>query len=183
METIAEKKQQAEDQNAARGREMAAKFAHINGWGVDMNPKNDPTYPMKDPRTDVEQQGYTWDRPTQQPLTVEVLQSNERPSVSAVFGTVAPPSGLSGLLRRYAFTHSESRLMHWIPLVVADRINVVEGLLEDLFDGTVPNLAKEKGLQADVGGRKAGVATTVFVTALVATAVVGLLAYRRDKQA
>ena len=33
MENIAQKKQEAEDQNAARGREMAARFAHIKGWG------------------------------------------------------------------------------------------------------------------------------------------------------
>lgn len=155
---------------------MAAKFAHIKGWGVDINPKNDPTYPMKDPRTDVEQRGYTWERPPQQPITVEVLHSNERPNVSAVFGTAAPPSGLSGVLRRYAFTHSESRLMHWIPLVVADRINVVEGILDDFRHGTVPNIFKEKGLKADLDVNRAGLARNVLVGAAIATAVVFLMA-------
>lgn len=182
MENVAEKKQQAEDANAARGREMAARFAHIKGWGVDINPKNDPTYPIKDPRTDVEQQGYTWERPAQQPQTVEVLHSNERPNVSAVFGTVAPPSGLSGMLRRYAFTHSESRLMHWVPLVLADRINVVEGLIDDLIHGKVPNIPKEKGMKADLEVNKTGLATKVLVTAIVATAVIGLLANNRNKK-
>ncbi|MEZ0610933.1 hypothetical protein ACAW74_20645 [Fibrella sp. WM1] len=180
MESVAEKKQQAEDNNAARGRDMAAKFTHIKGWGIDMNPKNDPTYPIKDPRTDVEQEGYTWQRPTQQAETVEILHSNERPNLSAVFGTVAPPSGLSGMLRRYAFTHSESRLMHWIPLVVADRINVVEGIIDDLMHGTVPNIPKEKGLKADLEVNQTGLATKVLVTALIATAVVGLFAYSRN---
>ena len=180
MESVAEKKQQAEDANAARGREMASRFAHIKGWGVDMNPKNDPTYPIKDPRTDVEQQGYTWERPTQQAESVEVLHSNERPNVSAVFGTVAPPSGLSGILRRYAITHSESRQMHWVPLVVADRINVVEGIIDDLIHGKVPNIPKEKGMKADLEVNQTGLATKVLVTALVATAVVGLFAYSRN---
>lgn len=180
MESVAEKKQQAEDNNAARGRDMATRFAHINGWGVDINPKNDPTYPIKDPRTDVEQEGYTWQRPAQQAQTVEVLHSNERPNLSAVYGTVAPPSGLSGMLRRYAFTHSESRLMHWIPLVVADRINVVEGIIDDLRHGTVPNIPKEKGMKADLEVNPTGLATKVLVTALVATAVIGLFAYSRN---
>jgi hypothetical protein len=182
MESTAEKKQRAEDQNATRGREMAAQFAHIKGWGVDINPKNDPTYPIKDPRTDVEQQGYTWQRPTQQPQTVEILHSNERPNISAVFGTVAPPSGLSGMLRRYAFTHSESRLMHWIPLVLADRINVVEGILEDLTQGTVPNIPKEKGLTGNSVANQKRSTQQILVVALAATAVVGLLTYRRARQ-
>ncbi len=180
MENIAQKKQEAEDQNAARGRDTAARFAHIKGWGVDINPKNDPTYPMKDPRTDVEQQGYTWERPVQQAQTVEVLHSNERPNVSAVFGTVAPPSGLSGTLRRYAFTHSESRLMHWIPLVLADRVNVIEGLLDDVIQGTSPNIAKEKGLTSSRDGDTGSLTQTVIVTALIATAVIGFLSYRRN---
>ena len=179
MDSIAQKKQEAEDQNAARGRELAARFAHIKGWGVDINPKNDPTYPMKDPRTDVEQQGYTWERPVQQVQTVEILHSNERPDISAVFGTAAPPSGLSGTLRRYAFTHSESRLMHWIPLVLADRVNVIEGLLDDVMQGTLPNIAKEKGLTSNRDGDQSGLTQTVIVAALVATAVVGFLSYRR----
>jgi len=179
MDSIAQKKQEAEDQNAARGRELAARFAHIKGWGIDINPKNDPTYPMKDPRTDVEQQGYTWERPVQQVQTVEILHSNERPDISAVFGTAAPPSGLSGTLRRYAFTHSESRLMHWIPLVLADRVNVIEGLLDDVMQGTLPNIAKEKGLTSNRDGDQSGLTQTVIVAALVATAVVGFLSYRR----
>ncbi len=179
MDSIAQKKQEAEDQNAARGRELAARFAHIKGWGVDINPKNDPTYPMKDPRTDVEQQGYTWERPVQQVQTVEILHSNERPDISAVFGTAAPPSGLSGTLRRYAFTHSESRLMHWIPLVLADRVNVIEGLLDDVMQGTLPNIAKEKGLTSNRDGDQSGLTQTVIVAALVATAVVGFLSHRR----
>ena len=99
----------------------------IKGWGVDADPKNDPTYPMKR-RTDAEQKGYTWERPPQQPETVEVLHSNERPNVTAVFGTVSPPAGLSGMLRRFAFKYSESDYGHWLPLMLADRVGEVEGM-------------------------------------------------------
>jgi hypothetical protein len=74
----------------------------IKGWGVDADPKNDPTYPMKK-RQNGEHAGYSWKRPPQQPNNVEVLHSNERPNVSAAFGTSTPPSGLSGMIRRVAF--------------------------------------------------------------------------------
>ena len=41
-------------------------YSHIKGWGIDADPKNDPTYPMKN-RTNEEHKGYSWDRPTLQP--------------------------------------------------------------------------------------------------------------------
>ena len=50
----------------------------------------------------------------------EVLHSNERPNISAAFGTSTPPSGLSGALRRFAFRYSESSYAHWLPLMLAD---------------------------------------------------------------
>ena len=103
----------------------------IPGWGIDADPENDPTYPMKQ-RTNEEHEGYSWDRPTQQSVDVEILHSNERPNVTAVFGTSTPPSGLSGAIRRFAFKHSENEYSHWLPLLLADRVNVVEGIIDDL---------------------------------------------------
>src|SRR5215207_9794292 len=93
----------------------------VKGWGVDADPENDPTYPIK-ARNNEEQAGYTWERPTRQPVDVEVLHSNERPSVSAAFGTSTPPSGLSGVIRRFAFQYSESSYGHGLPLMLADRV-------------------------------------------------------------
>ncbi len=49
-----------------------------------------------------------------QPVNVEVLHSNERPHLTAVFGTSSPPSGLSGSIRRFAFRYSESSYGHWL---------------------------------------------------------------------
>src|SRR5215213_7263267 len=94
--------------------------SQIKGWGVDADP-------MKH-RNDGEQAGYSWERPQQRPLTVEILHSNERPDVTAVFGTSTPPSGPSGVLRRLAFRYSESSFGQWLPLVLADRVGVVEGV-------------------------------------------------------
>jgi hypothetical protein len=109
-------------------------YKQIPGWGMDADPENEPTYPMKNYTGD-DHNRINYERAEQQPETVELLMSTERPSVTRVFGTSIPPSGLSGWIRRYAFKHSEDRYRHWIPLILADRINVVEGLLEDLAHG------------------------------------------------
>ncbi|WP_299156398.1 hypothetical protein [uncultured Christiangramia sp.] len=122
--------------------------SHIKGWGVDANPKNDPTYPMKH-RTDEEIEGYSWERPEQQETDIEVLHSIERPNTTAVFGTAAPPSGLSGMIRRYAFKKSESSYGRWLPLVMADRIGIAEGILDDLKHGHIPNIFKERGWKSE----------------------------------
>lgn len=140
------------------------------GWGVDVDPANNPTYPMRD-RSCPEERGYSWERPVQQPVDIEVLHSNERPDVTAVFGTSTPPSGLSGLIRRYAFRYSESMNMHWLPLVVADRVNMVEGLLSDLGHGRLPNVFKEAGWGAQWRYDRGRLLTKVGVMALVAGAV------------
>ena len=154
-------------------------YSHIKGWGIDADPKNDPTYPMKH-RTDAEHEGYSWDRPTQQPINVEVLHSIERPNVTAVFGTSVPPSGLSGMIRRYAFKHSENSYLHWLPLLLADRVNVVEGVIEDLGKGSVPNIFAEKGWKADWEHNRSGLITKVGILALVTTAAVVLLTRKKD---
>lgn len=120
----------------------------IKGWGVDADPKNDPVYPMKH-RNNAEHEGYSWQRPPQQQTDVEVLHSNERPNLTAVFGTSTPPSGVSGMLRRFAFNYSESSYAHWLPLMLADRVNMVEGVLADLARGHVPNIIEERGWKVE----------------------------------
>ena len=103
---------------------------HIPGWGIDADPENDPTYPMKH-WNGADHERFNYDKPTQQPINIEVLHSNERPGVSRVFGTSTPLRGLSGMIRRFAFKYSESTYAHWVPLVLADRIGVVEGYIDD----------------------------------------------------
>ena len=69
-----------------------------------------------------------------------MLQSVERPAIARVFGTSVPPKGLSGMIRRFAYKYSEATLAHWMPLLLADRINVFEAFIDDFKNGTVPNL-------------------------------------------
>ena len=143
----------------------------VRGWGVDADPKNDPTYPMKH-RNDGEQKGYAWARPPQQADPVEVLHSNERPNLSAVFGTSTPPSGLSGMLRRHAFKYSESSYGHWLPLMLADRVGAVEGVLEDLGRGHVPNLPGEWGWKAEWKHNRQSLVARIIVGSILAVAAV-----------
>ncbi|GAB3891881.1 hypothetical protein [Spirosoma agri] len=154
--------------------EKAKDYSHILGWGIDADPKNDPTYPIK-LRTDNEQTGHTWDRPEQQPVDIEVLRSIERPTVSAVFGTSTPPSGLSGQIRRFAFRFSESEYGHWLPLLLADRVNVVEGIVDDFRRGRVPNIFAEKGMQADWKYDRNGLIKKVLIGAAITTVAFTLL--------
>lgn len=128
--------------------QVEASYANIKGWGIDADPENDPTYPIKS-RSPADHQGLTWQRPPQQPAGVEVLHSNERPGLSAVYGTSSPPSGLSGILRRRAFNSSESSYGHWLPLMLADRVNMVEGLVDDVLHGHLPNFCAELGWKAE----------------------------------
>lgn len=150
-------------------------FAHIPGWGADLDKADRPACPMEHmpPRLDV-----TEDRrfPAQQPR-VDVLHSNERPGLTPLFGTSAPPSGLSGGLRRVAFKFSENDLRHWLLLLAADRVNMVEGLVGDLAHGHVPNIYAEVGGPAAVRHNPAGVARKAL--ALTALAAVAIAVYRR----
>ncbi|MCK8494824.1 hypothetical protein M0L20_23345 [Spirosoma sp. RP8] len=156
-------------------------YSHIPGWGIDIDPKNDPTYPIKH-RTDAEQKGYSWERPPQQPVDIEVLRSIERPNVSAVFGTSVPPSGLSGQIRRYAFRSSESEYGHWLPLILADRIGAVEGVIDDLKKGHIPNIFAERGWKAQWQHNRKGLVQKILIGAVITTAVVALLSRKNDSQ-
>jgi hypothetical protein len=129
-------------------------------------------------RNDGEHAGYSWERPPQQPITVEVLHSNERPDVTSVFGTSTPPSGPSGALRRLGFRYSESSYGHWLPLVLADRVSVVEGVLEDLRQGRVPNIFAERGWKAEWEHNRTSLVRRILVRVVLVSAAVAYLRSR-----
>jgi hypothetical protein len=152
----------------------------INGWGVDANPENNPTYPMRD-RSKEEKNGYNWERPTQQLENEEILHSNERPNISAVFGTSVPPSGLSGQIRRFAFRYSEGSFGHWIPLILADRVNVIEGIIDDLRKGHIPNIIAERGWTAEWKYNRKNLVRNVAIGAAVTGVALAIILSTRKK--
>lgn len=153
---------------------------HIPGWGVDANPDDIPSYPMKH-ANGADHERLNYEKPPQQPVTVEILHSNERPGLTRVFGTSTPPSGLSGKIRRYAFTYSESSYGRWVPLVLADRIGVVEGLIDDFKRGHIPNIFAEKGWKAEWKYNRTGFLKNVAIGIAVTTVVVAMLSKKKKK--
>jgi hypothetical protein len=152
----------------------------ISGWGIDADPKDTPNYPIKHYTGDDHNRS-NWERPALQAANVEILKSTERPNLSAVFGSNNPPRGLSGVLRRIAFTYSENMYRHWLPLLVADRIDVIEAELGDLLHGVLPRLASERGWAA-IGKHNPGLlARKILIRLVILGTVAALVAYHVKK--
>lgn len=150
------------------------KFSHINGWGIDADPENEPTYPMKKYTGD-DHKRLHYEKAPQQPVNVEILHSNERPNVTAVFGTSTPPSGWSGVIRRFAFKYSESSYGHWLPLIIADRVGAVEGIIDDIRKGHIPNIIAERGWNAEWKYNREGLIKKVVIGVAIASAALLIL--------
>ncbi|CAM4062727.1 hypothetical protein SAMN06265348_102151 [Pedobacter westerhofensis] len=156
-------------------------YQQISGWGIDADPEDEPNYPIKKYTGDDHNRS-NWERPQLQVQDVEILKSNERPSLSAVFGTASPPTGLSGVIRRHAFKYSENSYGHWLPLLLADRINVVEGIIEDLSEGVIPNIFAERGWKADFKYNKGALAKKVLIRAAVLGVIVICLSKKKKRK-
>lgn len=159
-------------------RKIAESHKNIAGWGIDADPENDPTYPMKH-YTGADHDRLSYERAPQQRQHEEILKSNERPVITRVFGTSTPPSGLSGMLRRYAFKFSEGNAAHWMTLILADRVNVIEGIVDDLAHGHVPNIFAERGWNAEWKYNKKGMVRNMAVGVAVTSVLLLLWANRK----
>lgn len=148
------------------------------GWGADLPLENRPAVPME--RRPSRLEGVHWEHPEQQPQHVKVLCSIERPGITPLFGSTVPPRGLSGGLRSVAFRYSENDLRHWLLLLAADRLQVGEGLVEDVLSGRLPNVPAEMGLRAEWEHNPRGAVRKVGIV-LGAIALLYLL-HRRRRQ-
>lgn len=159
--------------------DITNEYSHIKGWGIDADPKNDPTYPIQKRKEGPLK--YERKDQKQQPITQEVLHSNERPNVSAVYGVGPEPFGLSGKLRRFAFEHGENEFSHWIPLILADRVNAIEGIIDDIKHGKFPNIIVEKGWPAQWKHDKEGLITKLAIGAAITAGTMWLI-FRKNKK-
>jgi hypothetical protein len=103
----------------------------IPGWGVDLDPANRPS----GHRETTTETGAHWDFPERQPERVPREKSTEHKFLTPVFGTAQPLRGLSGAIRRYAYTFSEGQTAHWLLLICGDRVDVLEGRIEAVLAG------------------------------------------------
>ncbi len=163
-------------------RKIADEVKNIPGWGIDADPENDPTYPMKR-WTGADHERIHYQRPPLQPPSVEKMQSIERPVRTAVFGTSTPPRGLSGAIRRAAYKFSEADARHWMTLLVADRVDVVEGIVDDLKHGIIPNFFAERGWTAEFKYNRKEAVKNVAIGVAVTAGVLALFLYNRNKRA
>jgi hypothetical protein len=122
--------------------------ARIPGWGVDLDPADRPAVPRE--RADDGLTGAHWRVPEQQPQTWSRERSVEHRELPPVFGTSCPPRGLSGSVRRLAYQRfSEARAAHWLLLLAADRVDVVESSAGSWLRGRPDLPFVGSGLQAE----------------------------------
>lgn len=120
----------------------------IPGWGVDLDPKDRPSYPRE--RFDPEATGAHWDFPERQEEKWPRERSIEHTMLPPVFGTSAPPKGLSGAVRKHAYRrYSEARAAHWLLLIAADRIDAVESHLRSFLTLRPDNPVTETGVLSE----------------------------------
>lgn len=121
--------------------------ARIPGWGVDLDARNRPVVPMED--FDPGATNAHWHFPERQPEKWPREMSPEHGILPPVFGTACPPRGISGAIRKYAYTLSEGRTSHWMLLMLADRIDVMESRVEAVGEGRPDNPLSETGVIAE----------------------------------
>jgi hypothetical protein len=122
--------------------------ARIPGWGADLDPKDRPSVPRE--RFDPGASGAHWNFPDRQPEKWPRERSIEHAFLTPVFGTSCPPTGLSGVIRKYAYRrYSEARAAHWLLLIAADRVNSVEANLSSLVSRRPDNPITETGILSE----------------------------------
>ncbi|HEY0167277.1 MAG TPA: hypothetical protein VGB75_09555 [Jatrophihabitans sp.] len=122
--------------------------ARIPGWGADLDPKDRPSVPRE--RLDPGASGAHWDFPERQEEKWPRERSIEHAFLTPVFGTSCPPTGLSGVIRKYAYRrYSEARAAHWLLLIFADRVNSVEANLASMVSSRPDNPVTETGVLSE----------------------------------
>jgi hypothetical protein len=139
--------------------------ARIAGWGTDLDPATRPGVP-RDAAPEIGPERLYIDVTRQNPPH-RIHKSTEHAQLTPVFGTSCPPRGLSGRLRDTGYRWSEGRLVRWMTLMLADRVDMVEGLVEDFARLRPPNVVREMGLATEWRYNRKGVIKAAAVTAVV----------------
>jgi hypothetical protein len=158
-------------------REGVDRASEIPGWGSDLERADRPGVPRdKAPQLGAES---LYLEVEQQIPPHRIHKSTEHARLTPVFGTSCPPRGVSGRLRDFAYRFSEGRLVRWVSLLAADRVDMAEGLLADVARLRPPNVVREMGLSSEWRYNRNRVVKVAAVTG-VAVAIY-LLARRRRR--
>jgi len=91
-------------------------------WGVDLDPARRPGVPME--RTNPEPMLNTRFPPERQPGTPAVpMHGRSNKTMPPVFGTSVPLRGLSGAIRRLAYSYPDHYPKHWLLKLLGDRVD------------------------------------------------------------
>jgi hypothetical protein len=102
----------------------------IESRRVDLDPRRRPGVPMEQP---------PHPRPgAQMPIEPQhsdypVLKHGGRTAMPPVYGTAVPPKGLSGVLRKLAYSYPDHWARHWMMLLMADRVDSMEHRLRRML--------------------------------------------------
>jgi hypothetical protein len=154
--------------------------ATIRGWGSDLARERRPGVP-RDKAPKIGPETLYPPIPRQVPR-VKIHKSTEHGRLTPVFGTSCPPSGLSGRMRDFAYHYSEGRMMRWLTLMAADRVNMIEDIVADLSRGHIPNIPKEMGIKSELRYNRAGFAKKVAITGVAVALVAAYLRSRRSRR-
>jgi hypothetical protein len=122
--------------------------ARIPGWGVDLDPQDRPAVPREVDASALT--GAHWQVPEQQPGGEARERSIEHARLTPVFGTAQPLKGVSGAIRRLAYTrYSEGRAAHWLLLIAGDRVDTVASVGRSFLTLHPDNPVTETGVLSE----------------------------------
>jgi hypothetical protein len=85
-----------------------------------------PGVPLERPSRDPLTPATHWREPERMRDVAGVTRRMELKQMTPVFSTALPPRGLSGLIRRKAYSLPETHARHWMTLLFADRVELWE---------------------------------------------------------
>ena len=126
----------------------------VFGAGADARQARRPGVPME--KEPPEPMGNAhWLKPDAMKNPGYVLKRAGLEELTPVFGTSVPPRGLSGLMRKAAYKMPEHFTSHWLLLMAADRVDVLEDRLKRYLPLAVLGGALYLGLRAVPRRRRA----------------------------
>jgi hypothetical protein len=90
-------------------------------WGIDLDPARRPGVPMMRTPQPFPNTRFPPERQAGDPASP--MHGRPNKTMPAVFGTVVPLRGLSGVIRRFAYRYPDHYPSHWLLMMFGDRVD------------------------------------------------------------
>lgn len=147
------------ESSATRPRNPGSGTRATGGSPVDP-PADRPGVPMDSRPAPAD--GASWAEPPRQEGGEHHLRRAGLPRLTPVWGSAQPPRGVSGALRRGAYAIPEHFARHWMLLVLADRVDVLEDRVGDALAEPFEHLGLETAARHARGNPLAMLAGTAL---------------------